>query len=96
MSFTRRRQLDDALRRLTRQCEQRETCSKHSSNKAFAREPADQHEQEMNEIETIHCVRRCISPMCYRDIYQNDPLERGEIDVRFNLFKTCWINEQKA
>ncbi|CAG4938980.1 unnamed protein product [Colias eurytheme] len=28
-----------------------------------------------------HCVRECVSPSCYREIYQADPLEEGEIDI---------------
>ena len=95
MSFTRRRQLDELLRRLTKQCEQRELCQKHLINKSFSSEKIHQQEQELAEIETINCIRRCISSSCYRDIYQKDPLERGEIDSRYQQFKSCWIKEQK-
>ncbi|VVC91326.1 unnamed protein product, partial [Leptidea sinapis] len=42
-------------------------------------------------LERTHCVRECISPSCYREIYQLDPLEEGEIDVRLNSFKGCFI-----
>ncbi|CAH1640779.1 unnamed protein product [Spodoptera littoralis] len=37
------------------------------------------------------CVRECVSPSCYRELYQDDALEEGEIDVRLNSFKGCFI-----
>ncbi|KAJ8710594.1 hypothetical protein PYW08_009109 [Mythimna loreyi] len=37
------------------------------------------------------CVRECVSPSCYRELYQSDVLEEGEIDVRLNSFKGCFI-----
>ncbi|XP_026332807.1 uncharacterized protein LOC113239863 [Hyposmocoma kahamanoa] len=37
------------------------------------------------------CIRECVSPSCYRELYQADPLEEGEIDVRLNSFKGCFI-----
>jgi hypothetical protein len=43
----------------------------------------------------INCVRWCISYLCYKDIYEKDPPEHEDIDVRFNQFKSCWIKEQK-
>ncbi|XP_063833630.1 uncharacterized protein LOC135082800 [Ostrinia nubilalis] len=45
----------------------------------------------MNGLPRTRCVRECVSPSCYRDLYQNDPLEDGEIDVRLNSFKGCFI-----
>lgn len=95
MSFTRRRQLDERLRRLTKQCEQRETCQKSLLTKTYSSEKLTQEAKELAEIDTTNCVRRCISLLCYREIYSKDPLERGEIDVRYNQFKSCWIKEQK-
>jgi len=95
MSFTRRRQLDERLRRLTRQCEQRETCQKYLLTKTLTNEQINPQEKEFAEIDTTNCIRRCVSSSCYRDIYQKDPLERGEIDARYSQFKTCWIKEQK-
>ncbi|UJR34184.1 hypothetical protein I4U23_021590 [Adineta vaga] len=96
MSFTRRRQLDETFRRLNRQCEQKETCQKYL---LINSQPSDtsiqQHQKELTEINMINCVRRCITNACYREIYEKDPLERGEIDVRANHFKSCWIKEQK-
>ncbi|XP_026468054.1 uncharacterized protein LOC113371621 [Ctenocephalides felis] len=37
------------------------------------------------------CIRECVSPSCYEDIYTQDQLEDGEIDVRLNSFKGCFI-----
>ncbi|XP_022189768.1 uncharacterized protein LOC111048209 [Nilaparvata lugens] len=39
----------------------------------------------------VKCVRECISPSCYYQIYYQDELEEGEIDVRLNSFKGCFI-----
>ncbi len=97
MSFTRRRQLDELFRRLTRQCEQKDLCRKLIPKISFKSDYSIQQQQqkELNEIDIINCVRRCISYLCYKNIYEKDPLELGEIDVRSNQFKTCWIKEQK-
>ncbi|XP_061180895.1 uncharacterized protein LOC133189549 isoform X2 [Saccostrea echinata] len=39
--------------------------------------------------EQTACVRNCTSSFCYKQIYADDPLEDGEIDVRLNSFKGC-------
>ncbi|KAH1001701.1 uncharacterized protein LOC109534752 isoform X2 [Dendroctonus ponderosae] len=44
-----------------------------------------------NGLSKITCVRQCVSPSCYRDLYQQDLLEDGEVDVRLNSFKGCFI-----
>ncbi len=96
MSFTRRRQLDELFRRLTRQCEQKDSCQKFLSTIELKTDSSIQQQQkELAEIDMINCVRQCISYSCYRNIYEKDPLERGEIDVRSSHFKSCWIKEQK-
>ncbi|CAF0792941.1 unnamed protein product [Rotaria sordida] len=96
MSFPRRRQFDETFRRLTRQCEQKESCQKYLSTITLKTDNSlEQQQKELAEIDMINCIRRCISYSCYKDIYENDPLERGEIDVRSNQFKSCWIKEQK-
>ncbi|PSN31197.1 hypothetical protein C0J52_22106 [Blattella germanica] len=46
---------------------------------------------QMSGITRLRCIRECISPSCYHDIYQTDQLEEGEIDVRLNSFKGCFI-----
>ncbi|CAF1485706.1 unnamed protein product [Adineta ricciae] len=96
LSFTRRRQLDENFRRINRQCEQKVICQKHlPSSSALTDSSVQQHQKELAEIDMINCVRQCISYSCYRQIYEKDPLERGEIDVRANHFKTCWTKQQK-
>lgn len=92
MSYERRRQFDEQFRRLTRQCEQKDICEQVSS---MIDKNSNQVEKENRQIEMVNCVRRCISSICYRKLYEKDPLERGEIDVRSNQFKTCWIHQQK-
>ncbi|ETN59242.1 hypothetical protein AND_009173 [Anopheles darlingi] len=64
-------------------------------------------------IERTRCVRECISPSCYQEIYKFDEvytlsglakrqcnplistfanqLEEGEIDVRLNSFRACFM-----
>lgn len=37
----------------------------------------------------IRCLRRCMSEFCYNELYGEDELEEGEIDVRLNSFKGC-------
>jgi len=41
-------------------------------------------------IDHTNCVRQCMSPGCYAEVYVRDPLEEGEIDVRKNAFKGCF------
>lgn len=40
-------------------------------------------------IDQVMCVRECMSKFCYDELYKDDPLEEGEIDVRLNSFKGC-------
>ncbi|XP_050302226.1 uncharacterized protein LOC126740306 isoform X2 [Anthonomus grandis grandis] len=42
-------------------------------------------------LSKVTCVRQCVSPSCYKDLYQQDMLEEGEVDVRLNSFKGCFI-----
>jgi len=44
-------------------------------------------------MELLGCARHCISPTCYDELYAHDPMEEGEIDVRFNSFKGCVIEQ---
>ncbi|XP_076673904.1 uncharacterized protein LOC143372012 [Andrena cerasifolii] len=44
-----------------------------------------------NGIAKTRCIRECSSPSCYREIYLFDQLEEGEIDVRLNSFKGCFM-----
>ena len=40
-------------------------------------------------VDQLMCVRECMSKFCYEELYKNDLLEEGEIDVRLNSFKGC-------
>ncbi|CAK9812510.1 hypothetical protein ANTQUA_LOCUS7295 [Anthophora quadrimaculata] len=42
-------------------------------------------------IPKTRCIRECVSPSCYKEIYLFDQLEEGEIDVRLNSFKGCFM-----
>uniref|UniRef100_A0A8D8FBJ0 (northern house mosquito) hypothetical protein n=1 Tax=Culex pipiens TaxID=7175 RepID=A0A8D8FBJ0_CULPI len=42
-------------------------------------------------IDKTKCVRECVSPSCYHEIYKFDELEEGEIDVRLNSFRACFM-----
>ncbi|XP_055536873.1 uncharacterized protein LOC129725281 [Wyeomyia smithii] len=42
-------------------------------------------------IQKTRCVRECVSPSCYQEIYRFDELEEGEIDVRLNSFRACFM-----
>ncbi|CAH1115682.1 unnamed protein product [Psylliodes chrysocephalus] len=42
-------------------------------------------------VSKILCIRQCISPSCYKELYLADLLEEGEVDVRLNSFKGCFI-----
>ncbi|KAK2176069.1 hypothetical protein NP493_685g01037 [Ridgeia piscesae] len=44
-------------------------------------------------LDQLSCVRRCMSRECYDELYTHDPLEEGEIDVRFNSFKGCILKK---
>jgi hypothetical protein len=69
--------------------------------------------QLLEGVDRLNCIRECISPSCYIELYQGDKvcsyralcnleicltfwflvwqLEVGEIDVRFESFKGCFI-----
>lgn len=42
------------------------------------------------------CIRQCVSETCYQDIYGEDELEEGEIDVRLNSFKGCVAQQRNG
>ncbi|XP_046619577.1 uncharacterized protein LOC124304882 [Neodiprion virginianus] len=48
-------------------------------------------QQQGNSITKVRCIRECVSPSCYQEIYLPDQLEEGEIDVRLNSFKGCFM-----
>ncbi|XP_076279482.1 uncharacterized protein LOC144474366 [Augochlora pura] len=49
------------------------------------------HPPERSDIAKTRCIRECVSPSCYKEIYLFDQLEEGEIDVRLNSFKGCFM-----
>ena len=50
---------------------------------------------QLTGLKNIECVRKCMSENCYDQIYQFDELEEGEIDIRYNSFKGCVLEELK-
>ncbi|XP_068729159.1 uncharacterized protein [Montipora capricornis] len=44
-------------------------------------------------LELIKCTRKCISQLCYDELYAWDELEEGEIDVRLTSFKGCVVKQ---
>ncbi|XP_067678242.1 uncharacterized protein [Haliotis asinina] len=44
-------------------------------------------------LDFIKCLRQCISEKCYNELYGNDELEEGEVDVRLTSFKGCLYQE---
>ncbi|KAI0221342.1 hypothetical protein LSAT2_027307 [Lamellibrachia satsuma] len=44
-------------------------------------------------LDQLSCLRHCMSPQCYDELYAHDPLEEGEIDVRYNSFKGCILQQ---
>ncbi|CAL1548577.1 unnamed protein product [Lymnaea stagnalis] len=40
-------------------------------------------------VKHTSCTRMCMSEFCYNELYGQDELEEGEIDVRLNSFKGC-------
>ncbi|XP_035734661.1 uncharacterized protein LOC118447177 [Vespa mandarinia] len=47
--------------------------------------------QQASSVAKTRCIRECVSPSCYKEIYLFDQLEEGEIDVRLNSFKGCFM-----
>ena len=58
--------------------------------KACEQSPSCWSEQISDAVSQSNCVRQCIAPSCYNEIYGEDALEEGEIDVRLNSFKGCF------
>lgn len=50
-----------------------------------------QSEHRSGDVAKTRCIRECVSPSCYKEIYLFDQLEEGEIDVRLNSFKGCFM-----
>jgi hypothetical protein len=72
--------------------------SKKKTNERKIRNMKQQCEsRECNNVyglDNTKCVRKCMSEFCYSEIYSDDELEEGEIDVRYDSFKGCVIKNQ--
>lgn len=44
-----------------------------------------------DNLEEIKCIRLCVNPKCYNEIYGFNELEDGEIDIRYSSFKGCTV-----
>ena len=52
--------------------------------------------EEFVSEEAYNCVNKCLSEVCFRMIYQDNPLEDGEIDnPRNRQFTQCMRNEMR-
>ena len=52
--------------------------------------------EEFIPDEAYNCVNKCLSEECFRKIYQENPLEDGEIDTaRSRQFTQCMRNEMR-
>ena len=52
--------------------------------------------RDIPAAESMNCVNRCLSPVCYEKIYASEPLEDGEIDrKRERKFTDCVRQEEK-
>ena len=52
--------------------------------------------EELIPEEAYNCVNKCLSEECFRMIYQDNPLEDGEIDnARNRQFTQCMRNEMR-
>ena len=45
---------------------------------------------KLDPFDRVACIRRCVSPMCYNQIYDSSPLEPGEIDTKYPGYKSCF------
>ena len=46
-------------------------------------------------FDRIACIRKCVTPHCYSLVYADDPVEPGEIDVKYDSYKQCFHNYWK-
>ena len=51
---------------------------------------------KLDPFDRVACIRRCVSPMCYNQIYDSSPLEPGEIDTKYPGYKSCFHKLWKA
>ena len=48
----------------------------------------------VKRYQNINCMLRCISPACYAAVLDANPLELGEINVKFQSYKMCLQNKR--
>ena len=68
------------MKELTEACTQNTACSARTIPIAFER---------------LACIRKCVSPNCYAAVYLDQPLEPGEIDVKYSKYKACFHRQWK-
>ena len=70
-----KRRTQRIMEELTEACQQNSMCSARSIPLPFDR---------------LACIRKCVSPNCYAAVYLDQPLEPGEIDVKYSKYKACF------
>ena len=70
-----KRRTQRIMEELTEACQQNSMCSARSIPLPFDR---------------LACIRKCVSPNCYASVYLDQPLEPGEIDVKYSKYKACF------
>ena len=70
-----KRRTQRIMEELTEACQQNSLCSARSIPLPFDR---------------LACIRKCVSPNCYASVYLDQPLEPGEIDVKYSKYKACF------
>lgn len=45
--------------------------------------------------EVLDCIRRCVSPKCFNQIYKENRQEEGEIDLNFARFTKCFYDQHE-
>lgn len=43
----------------------------------------------MNGLSKTRCIRECVSPSCYRELYQTDPVRNKFYYLMFSWSNTC-------
>jgi len=69
------------MQELTEACQQTSACSSRAIPVPFER---------------LACIRKCVSPNCYAAVYMDQPLEPGEIDVKYSQYKACFHRQWKS
>ena len=67
----------DVLHEFINACHQSKTCSR----------------LKPQSHEMLDCIRKCVSPKCFLDVYRHDQGEDGEIDFKFDEFAKCFFQK---